>query len=123
MLLGNASSPALTTSQAQMYLRAQMLIFTPTAAVATVQSEASVQSAINQQSNSARCRTLPSVASRRLPPPPLSSRACISNRCLERPSSPWLASSGVPPWGHREPSWGPCRPLQRAGRRVRATWS
>ncbi|XP_051026973.1 polyhomeotic-like protein 2 [Acomys russatus] len=39
VLLGNTSSPALTASQAQMYLRAQMLIFTPTAAVATVQPE------------------------------------------------------------------------------------
>ncbi|GAB1288947.1 Polyhomeotic-like protein 2 [Apodemus speciosus] len=39
VLLGNSSSPALTASQAQMYLRAQMLIFTPTATVATVQPE------------------------------------------------------------------------------------
>ncbi|XP_075461921.1 polyhomeotic-like protein 2 isoform X4 [Ascaphus truei] len=63
VLLGNASSPALTASQAQMYLRAQMaqqnnlvqvartlgravplspqLIFTPTATVTSVQSEVS----------------------------------------------------------------------------------
>ncbi|XP_003937593.2 polyhomeotic-like protein 2 isoform X2 [Saimiri boliviensis] len=39
VLLGNTSSPGLTASQAQMYLRAQMLIFTPTATVATVQPE------------------------------------------------------------------------------------
>ncbi|CAI5782634.1 2 isoform X1 [Podarcis lilfordi] len=39
VLLGNASSPTLTASQAQMYLRAQMLIFTPTATVAAVQPE------------------------------------------------------------------------------------
>ncbi|XP_055466805.1 polyhomeotic-like protein 2 isoform X1 [Psammomys obesus] len=39
VLLGNTSSPALTASQAQMYLRAQMLIFTPTATVAAVQPE------------------------------------------------------------------------------------
>ncbi|XP_077168104.1 polyhomeotic-like protein 2 isoform X2 [Paroedura picta] len=39
VLLGNASNPALTASQAQMYLRAQMLIFTPTATVAAVQPE------------------------------------------------------------------------------------
>ncbi|KAM4652657.1 polyhomeotic-like protein 2 isoform 2-T4 [Discoglossus pictus] len=38
VLLGNATSPA---SQAQMYLRAQMLIFTPTATVTSVQSEVS----------------------------------------------------------------------------------
>uniref|UniRef100_A0A8C8S8M3 Polyhomeotic homolog 2 n=1 Tax=Pelusios castaneus TaxID=367368 RepID=A0A8C8S8M3_9SAUR len=39
VLLGNATSPALTASQAQMYLRAQMLIFTPTATVTAVQPE------------------------------------------------------------------------------------
>ncbi|XP_041064135.1 polyhomeotic-like protein 3 isoform X5 [Carcharodon carcharias] len=38
MLLGN-TTPTLTASQAQMYLRAQMLIFTPTATVATVQPD------------------------------------------------------------------------------------
>ncbi|KAK9392170.1 polyhomeotic-like 2 [Crotalus adamanteus] len=37
VLLGNTSNPTLSASQAQMYLRAQMLIFTPT--VATVQPE------------------------------------------------------------------------------------
>ncbi|CAB1329498.1 unnamed protein product [Coregonus sp. 'balchen'] len=58
VLLGNASSLVLTASQAQMYLRAQMLIFTPTAAVATVQSAASSQSAINQQSASAQLQGL-----------------------------------------------------------------
>ncbi|XP_061456545.1 polyhomeotic-like protein 2 isoform X2 [Rhineura floridana] len=42
VLLGNASSPTLTASQAQMYLRAQMLIFTPTATVAAVQPEGAV---------------------------------------------------------------------------------
>ncbi|XP_043847628.1 polyhomeotic-like protein 2 isoform X2 [Dromiciops gliroides] len=44
VLLGNTSSPALTASQAQMYLRAQMLIFTPTATVTTVQPELSTGS-------------------------------------------------------------------------------
>uniref|UniRef100_UPI00398F487A polyhomeotic-like protein 3 n=1 Tax=Pristiophorus japonicus TaxID=55135 RepID=UPI00398F487A len=43
MLLGN-STPTLTASQAQMYLRAQMLIFTPTATVATVQTDLPVAS-------------------------------------------------------------------------------
>ncbi|KAF5904690.1 polyhomeotic-like protein 2 isoform X1 [Clarias magur] len=41
MLLGNSSTPTLTASQAQMYLRAQMLILAPTATVAAVQPEAS----------------------------------------------------------------------------------
>ncbi|KAM6236779.1 LOW QUALITY PROTEIN: polyhomeotic-like protein 2 [Spheniscus humboldti] len=39
VLLGNAASPALTASQAQMYLRAQMLIFTPTGPVSAVRPE------------------------------------------------------------------------------------
>ncbi|RXM28223.1 Polyhomeotic-like protein 3 [Acipenser ruthenus] len=43
MLLGN-SSPTLTTSQAQMYLRAQMLILTPSATVAAVQPDIPVVS-------------------------------------------------------------------------------
>lgn len=41
VILGNAASPALNTNQAQMYLRAQMLIFTPTAPVTSVPSEVS----------------------------------------------------------------------------------
>ncbi|MGH0128875.1 UNVERIFIED_CONTAM: hypothetical protein FKN15_036312 [Acipenser sinensis] len=43
ILLGN-SSPTLTTSQAQMYLHAQMLILTPTATVAAVQPDIPVVS-------------------------------------------------------------------------------
>uniref|UniRef100_A0A8C3UUK6 Polyhomeotic-like protein 2 n=1 Tax=Catharus ustulatus TaxID=91951 RepID=A0A8C3UUK6_CATUS len=39
VLLGNTASPALTASQAQMYLRAQMLIFTPTGPVSAVRPE------------------------------------------------------------------------------------
>ncbi|XP_066547670.1 polyhomeotic-like protein 2 isoform X3 [Amia ocellicauda] len=73
VLLGNTSSPGLTASQAQMYLRAQMaqqsnlvqvarslgravplspqLIFTPTATVTAVQPEASAQTAGQQSTN------------------------------------------------------------------------
>ncbi|KAJ8387229.1 hypothetical protein AAFF_G00159480 [Aldrovandia affinis] len=57
VLLGNASSPALTASQAQMYLRAQMLIFTPTATVTTVQPDATTQSA-GQQVSTAQVQNL-----------------------------------------------------------------
>ncbi|XP_078413884.1 polyhomeotic-like protein 2b isoform X2 [Cetorhinus maximus] len=57
VLLGNSTSPALTASQAQMYLRAQMLIFTPTATVAAVQPEVTVSSA-NQQSAAAQVQNL-----------------------------------------------------------------
>ncbi|XP_060794248.1 polyhomeotic-like protein 2 isoform X2 [Neoarius graeffei] len=57
VLLGNSSTPTLTASQAQMYLRAQMLILTPTATVAAVQPEASSQS-VNLQSTSPQMQNL-----------------------------------------------------------------
>ncbi|XP_036806432.1 polyhomeotic-like protein 2 isoform X6 [Oncorhynchus mykiss] len=53
VLLGSTSSPTtLTASQAHMYLRAQMLIFTPTATVTAVQSESSTQSSGQQSAPS-----------------------------------------------------------------------
>ncbi|KAM9534658.1 polyhomeotic-like protein 2 isoform 8-T8 [Salvelinus alpinus] len=53
VLLGSSSSPTpLTASQAHMYLRAQMLIFTPTATVTAVQSESSTQSSGQQSAPS-----------------------------------------------------------------------
>ncbi|KAB5546252.1 hypothetical protein PHYPO_G00069920 [Pangasianodon hypophthalmus] len=57
VLLGNSSTPTLTASQAQMYLRAQMLILTPTATVTAVQPEASSQS-VNLQSTSPQMQNL-----------------------------------------------------------------
>lgn len=52
MLLGS-TSPTLTASQAQMYLRAQMLIFTPATTVAAVQSDIPVVSS----SSSSACHS------------------------------------------------------------------
>ncbi|XP_022428219.1 polyhomeotic-like protein 3 isoform X3 [Delphinapterus leucas] len=49
MLLGS-TSPTLTASQAQMYLRAQMLIFTPATTVAAVQSDIPVVSSSSSSS-------------------------------------------------------------------------
>uniref|UniRef100_A0A8C1C366 Polyhomeotic homolog 2a (Drosophila) n=1 Tax=Cyprinus carpio carpio TaxID=630221 RepID=A0A8C1C366_CYPCA len=57
VLLGNSSTPALTASQAQMYLRAQMLIFTPTASVTAVQPETSALS-INTPPTSGQVQNL-----------------------------------------------------------------
>ncbi|XP_038600938.1 polyhomeotic-like protein 3 [Tachyglossus aculeatus] len=51
MLLGS-TSPTLTASQAQMYLRAQMLIFTPATTVAAVQSDIPVVSSSSSSSPS-----------------------------------------------------------------------
>ncbi|XP_073482280.1 polyhomeotic-like protein 3 isoform X3 [Aquarana catesbeiana] len=53
MLLGS-TSPTLSSSQAQMYLRAQMLIFTPAATVATVQSDIPV---ISSSTSSTSCQS------------------------------------------------------------------
>ncbi|XP_073784478.1 polyhomeotic-like protein 3 isoform X24 [Danio rerio] len=55
MLLGN-SSP--TGSQAQMYLRTQMLILTPAATVAAVQPDLTVVSSISSQSASSQVQSL-----------------------------------------------------------------
>ncbi|XP_047420272.1 polyhomeotic-like protein 3 isoform X7 [Sciurus carolinensis] len=52
MLLGS-TSPTLTASQAQMYLRAQMLIFTPATTVAAVQSDIPVVSSSSSSCQSA----------------------------------------------------------------------
>ncbi|XP_028914993.1 polyhomeotic-like protein 3 isoform X2 [Ornithorhynchus anatinus] len=53
MLLGS-TSPTLTASQAQMYLRAQMLIFTPATTVAAVQSDIPV---VSSSSSSPSCQS------------------------------------------------------------------
>ncbi|XP_030630477.1 polyhomeotic-like protein 3 [Chanos chanos] len=55
MLLGNGSP---TGSQAQMYLRTQMLILTPAATVAAVQSELPAISSVSSQSTSTQVRHL-----------------------------------------------------------------
>uniref|UniRef100_A0A8C8SME5 Polyhomeotic homolog 3 n=1 Tax=Pelusios castaneus TaxID=367368 RepID=A0A8C8SME5_9SAUR len=52
MLLGS-TSPTLSASQAQMYLRAQMLIFTPATTVAAVQSDIPVSSSSSSSCQSA----------------------------------------------------------------------
>ncbi|XP_025050299.1 polyhomeotic-like protein 3 isoform X3 [Alligator sinensis] len=52
MLLGS-TSPTLSASQAQMYLRAQMLIFTPATTVAAVQSDIPVVSSSSSSCQSA----------------------------------------------------------------------
>ncbi|XP_068772338.1 polyhomeotic-like protein 2 isoform X2 [Struthio camelus] len=58
VLLGNAASPALTASQAQMYLRAQMLIFTPTATVTAVRPESPAAPAAPPPASAAQVQNL-----------------------------------------------------------------
>ncbi|XP_076848072.1 LOW QUALITY PROTEIN: polyhomeotic-like protein 2 [Brachyhypopomus gauderio] len=57
VLLGHSSTPTLTASQAQMYLRAQMLILTPTATVTTIQPDAPSQP-VSQQAVNAQMQNL-----------------------------------------------------------------
>ncbi|XP_069096404.1 polyhomeotic-like protein 2 isoform X3 [Pleurodeles waltl] len=78
VLLGNATSPALTASQAQMYLRAQMLIFTPTAAVTTMQSD--VSTAPTCQSSSTTTAQVQNLAIRCQP------TACVNSSQSQLPS-------------------------------------
>ncbi|XP_051517238.1 polyhomeotic-like protein 2 isoform X3 [Myxocyprinus asiaticus] len=57
VLLGNSSTPTFTATQAQMYLRAQMLIFTPAATVTAVQPDTSALS-INTTPTSGQVQNL-----------------------------------------------------------------
>ncbi|KAG9494099.1 hypothetical protein GDO78_001769 [Eleutherodactylus coqui] len=76
MLLGS-TSPSLSASQAQMYLRAQMLIFTPAATVAAVQSDipmiSSSASSTSSQSSATQVQNLT------LRSPPILEISCPQN--------------------------------------------
>ncbi|XP_056421135.1 polyhomeotic-like protein 3 isoform X3 [Hyla sarda] len=76
MLLGS-TSPSLSASQAQMYLRAQMLIFTPAATVAAVQSDipmiSSSPSSTSSQSSATQVQNLT------LRSPPILELSCPQN--------------------------------------------
>ncbi|KAM4041280.1 polyhomeotic-like protein 3 isoform 2-T3 [Anomaloglossus baeobatrachus] len=76
MLLGS-TSPSLSASQAQMYLRAQMLIFTPAATVAAVQSDipmiSSSASSTSTQSSATQVQNLT------LRSPPILEISCPQN--------------------------------------------
>ncbi|XP_031975521.1 polyhomeotic-like protein 3 isoform X6 [Corvus moneduloides] len=101
MLLGS-TSPTLSASQAQMYLRAQMLIFTPATTVAAVQSDipvvsssssSSCQSAATQVQNlTLRSQKLGVLSSSQNGPPKSSSQT--QSLC---PSKPVSSSKGSQP--------------------------
>ncbi|XP_074154273.1 polyhomeotic-like protein 3 isoform X5 [Sminthopsis crassicaudata] len=117
MLLGS-TSPTLTASQAQMYLRAQMLIFTPATTVAAVQSEipvvsssssSSCQSAATQVQNLTLCsQKLGVLSSSQNGPPKSSSQAqsltichnkttVTSSKTSQRDASPESHKKGESP--------------------------
>ncbi|XP_068137090.1 polyhomeotic-like protein 3 isoform X2 [Hyperolius riggenbachi] len=76
MLLGS-TSPTLSASQAQMYLRAQMLIFTPAATVAAVQSDIPV---ISSSTSSSSCQSSATqVQNLTLRGPPILEISCPQN--------------------------------------------
>ncbi|XP_051642122.1 LOW QUALITY PROTEIN: polyhomeotic-like protein 2 [Manacus candei] len=91
VLLGNAASPALTASQAQMYLRAQMLIFTPTGPVSAVRPESPAPA--------------PPAAPAPAPPP---STPQVHSLAL-RPAGPHLPALAMKPPGGAPPRAGPPR--------------
>ncbi|XP_071423127.1 polyhomeotic-like protein 3 isoform X2 [Pithys albifrons albifrons] len=103
MLLGS-TSPTLSASQAQMYLRAQMLIFTPATTVAAVQSDipvvsssssSSCQSAATQVQNlTLRSQKLGVLSSSQNGPPKSSSQTQSLSLC---PSKPVTSSKGSQP--------------------------
>ncbi|XP_064028420.1 polyhomeotic-like protein 2 isoform X1 [Pogoniulus pusillus] len=91
VLLGNAASPALTASQAQMYLRAQMLIFTPTGPVSAVRPES------------------PAPAPPPAPPPAPQPAAPQVHSLALRPTGPHLPTLAMKPPGGTPPRAGPPR--------------
>ncbi|KFW86059.1 Polyhomeotic-like 3, partial [Manacus vitellinus] len=103
MLLGS-TSPTLSASQAQMYLRAQMLIFTPATTVAAVQSDipvvsssssSSCQSAATQVQNlTLRSQKLGVLSSSQNGPPKSSSQTQSLSLC---PNKPVTISKGSQP--------------------------
>ncbi|XP_010571174.1 polyhomeotic-like protein 3 isoform X2 [Haliaeetus albicilla] len=103
MLLGS-TSPTLSASQAQMYLRAQMLIFTPATTVAAVQSDipvvsssssSSCQSAATQVQNlTLRSQKLGVLSSSQNGPPKSSSQTQSLSLC---PNKPVTSSKGSQP--------------------------
>ncbi|XP_041129360.1 polyhomeotic-like protein 2 isoform X8 [Polyodon spathula] len=93
VLLGNSSTTGLTASQAQMYLRAQMLIFTPTATVTAIQQEVSNQST-GQQTASSQVQNL-ALRSQQGPTTASPSQAQLQSLGLK----PTPGSQAAPPAG------------------------
>ncbi|KAJ8257802.1 hypothetical protein GJAV_G00189900 [Gymnothorax javanicus] len=95
VLLGNTSSPTLTASQAQMYLRAQMLIFTPTATVTTVQPDGTAPPA--GQAPSAQVQNLALRSQQGVPSVPPAQPQIQGLSLKQTPTGPQLSLSGLAP--------------------------
>ncbi|NXK94383.1 PHC3 protein, partial [Formicarius rufipectus] len=111
MLLGS-TSPTLSASQAQMYLRAQMLIFTPATTVAAVQSDipvvsssssSSCQSAATQVQNlTLRSQKLGVLSSSQNGPPKSSSQTQSLSLCSNKPVTSSKGSQPDPSESNRK---------------------
>ncbi|XP_027747119.1 polyhomeotic-like protein 3 isoform X4 [Empidonax traillii] len=111
MLLGS-TSPTLSASQAQMYLRAQMLIFTPATTVAAVQSDipvvsssssSSCQSAATQVQNlTLRSQKLGVLSSSQNGPPKSSTQSQSLSLCPSKPVSSSKGSQADPNESNRK---------------------
>ncbi|XP_075794005.1 polyhomeotic-like protein 3 isoform X1 [Pelodiscus sinensis] len=111
MLLGS-TSPTLSASQAQMYLRAQMLIFTPATTVAAVQSDipvvsssssSSCQSSATQVQNlTLRSQKLGVLCSSQNGPPKNSSQAQSLSLCTNKTVTGTKASQPDSPDSNRK---------------------
>ncbi|XP_061100069.1 polyhomeotic-like protein 3 isoform X2 [Conger conger] len=106
MLLGNGSS---TCSQAQMYLRTQMLILTPTATMGAVQSELPVISSASSQPTSTQVQSL---AVRANPPNALPAAQSVPLKASSQgltlvPSLPKMSICPLRPSQQAESSDGP----------------
>ncbi|XP_050164025.1 polyhomeotic-like protein 3 isoform X3 [Myiozetetes cayanensis] len=111
MLLGS-TSPTLSASQAQMYLRAQMLIFTPATTVAAVQSDipvvsssssSSCQSAATQVQNlTLRSQKLGVLSSSQNGPPKSSTQSQSLSLCPSKPISSSKGSQADPNESNRK---------------------
>ncbi|XP_062449537.1 polyhomeotic-like protein 2 isoform X1 [Rhea pennata] len=104
VLLGNAASPALTASQAQMYLRAQMLIFTPTATVTAVRPESPAAPAAPPPASAAQVSPRRPVAPAPRPAPPHPLPLQVQNLALRPAAAPHLPALAMKPPGPPKPA-------------------
>ncbi|KAM8796376.1 polyhomeotic-like protein 2 [Eudromia elegans] len=109
VLLGNAAAPALSASQAQMYLRAQMLIFTPTATVTAVRPESPAAPAAPPPA-AAAAQVSPEAPPGPPPPPaaPHPAPLQVQNLALRPPAAAAAASPHLPALAMKPP--GPPKP-------------
>ncbi|CAH2318572.1 polyhomeotic 2 isoform X1 [Pelobates cultripes] len=114
VLVGNATSPALSASQAQMYLRAQMLIFTPTATVTSVQSEINAGSSSQTPICSSQVQNLAMRGKHVTTAGALSTQSHLPSLAMKPPSSN-ISLQTVSSSAHTKPAGHVLLPAVRGG--------